>query len=243
MNLYICGIIDIILILMLIIFLVVGFKVGFMKKALSLVSFIMVLAFGFLFCGQLSEFFKNVGFIYPSIFDKINGNVLANLADKGIDTNANLVEVISAGMGLPEWFAGLIENAIVNSGAQLDTVSQMVNGICDFIATIILKVICFGIIVVGILLATVILKALAELLRKSSLISAIDGIFGAIYYLVAYLVVISVLFFILSILMRQSWFTPKDFFIVDMQLDTDKFRLSKFVYEGNVLKNIIDLFF
>jgi len=34
-----------------------------------------------------------------------------------------------------------------------------------------------------------------------------------------------------------------DFLAVDMQLGTDKFRLSKWIYDNNVLRHIIDVFF
>ena len=44
--------------------------------------------------------------------------------------------------------------------------------------------------------------------------------------------------------MDKEWFSPaKEWLTVDMQLDTDKFRLSKWIYEGNIIRRILNLFF
>lgn len=243
MNLYICGLLDIILVLCTALFIFIGFKVGFIKKALSLFSVVMIIIFAIIYCGQFAKFLIAADIFYSDIYNPIFDNVMLNLTEKGIPSDANLVQVISTGIGLPEWLAGFIENAVVNTGLQLDNVETMVHGLCEYVATSVMNVIAFGVIVIGVTILQVILKIFAELLRKNELFRTIDGVLGAIFFLGIYATVVSVVFMFLAIFMNQPWFADAAAWLkVDMQLESDAFRISKAVYEGNLLKNIIDLF-
>ena len=95
---------------------------------------------------------------------------------------------------MSQWASGFIENAVVNTGIQLDNVETMVHGLCEYVATSVMNVIAFGVIVIGVTILQVILKIFAELLRKNELFRTIDGVLGAIFFLGIYATVVSVVF-------------------------------------------------
>ena len=67
----ITGLTDIIIILLGILMIVVGYKKGFMNKALSFVGGILLFAFAIFYSTQLAGVFKSSGFIYNGIYEWI----------------------------------------------------------------------------------------------------------------------------------------------------------------------------
>ena len=59
MDLRICGLIDIILILLILLVLFLGYKKGFLKKAIGLIGLFVGLAIAFVFCTQLPNSFTS----------------------------------------------------------------------------------------------------------------------------------------------------------------------------------------
>ena len=80
---------------------------------------------------------------------------------------------------------------------------------------------------------------------NNAFIKLIDGILGAAFHVCIYAVVIYSLFTILHFIIDLDWFSNvKEFLVVDMMLDNpDEFRVSKFIYEHNVIYNIISNIF
>ena len=85
---------------------------------------------------------------------------------------------------------------------------------------------------------------IANILRTNKLVRIVDGLLGSILYITIFAVGVCLLFCLLSYFMKQDWFSgARNWIEVDMQLTTDKFRLSKLVYNGNIIKRIFELFF
>ena len=59
MDLKICGLIDIILIVLIGIALFLGYKKGFLNKAIGLIGLFVGLAIAFVFCSQLAGWFES----------------------------------------------------------------------------------------------------------------------------------------------------------------------------------------
>ena len=105
--------------------------------------------------------------------------------------------------------------------------------------------IAFLILVVSLLLLFGIAMLVIHILKKNKIIKFVDGVLGMILYLAIAFIIISILFFILSLIMNQEWFSSaKEWLVVDMMLEDDtKFRLSKALYEGNIITRIITFIF
>jgi hypothetical protein len=107
-----------------------------------------------------------------------------------------------------------------------------------------MKGIAFVILAFAFSFVLIILRILANTLRKSSIIKAIDGIMGMALYLLIYVVILSLLFFILNIMVTKEVITGNalEFIKTDLQLETDELRISKFLYNGNLFNSIKELF-
>ncbi|MBE6136935.1 MAG: hypothetical protein E7176_00880 [Erysipelotrichaceae bacterium] len=244
MNLWICGLLDLILIAGVVIFAIIGYKKGFMKKLISLGGILVILIFSFLYCGQFAEFMISHDMIYPGIFEKIHTGFLTKLEGKNITGDTTVPVFLNEYLGVPKLFANMLGKGVTNDSGELLTAADMAFAAADYIAGIIMNIIAFIILAILIFVVILILKLIADALRTNKLVEVVDGILGILLYLTFYAVGVCVLFWILSLFMRAEWFsTARAWFEVDMQLTTDKFRLSKLVYEGNVLRRLMDLFF
>lgn len=244
MDLYICGIIDIVLVIGAILFFIIGYKKGFIKKIISLAGILVVLIFSFIYCGQFAQFLIHHDVFYPDIYQNINTNILTNLEGKNIAADATVVDVLVEGLNVPRFIANLIGNGVMNQGSELPTAAAMADAIAQYLSTTLMSIIAFFILAVGIFVITLILKLIASVLRTNKLVRFVDGILGSLLYVTIFACIVCVIFCILSYFMDKEWFSSaRQWLEVDMQLNTDKFRISKFVYNGNILKRFLDLFF
>lgn len=244
MDLYFCGIIDIVLVIGILIFIIIGFKKGFIKKVISLAGILVILVFSLVYCGQFAQFLIQHDVIYPDIFDKINTNILTNLEGKDIPGDATVMEVLVDGLNVPKFIATLIKNGVESQGSAMPSVNEMASSIAQYLSTAIMNIISFLILALGIFIITLILKLIASALRTNKLIRFVDGLLGALLYVTIFAGFVCVVFCVISYFMDQEWFSgAKAWLEVDMQLNTDKFRLSKMVYNGNILKRFLELFF
>lgn len=229
MDLKICGLVDIILVLVGLIFLFVGFKKGFITKVLSLVGILAILVFGFLYCGQFADFLISKDIFYSSLKAKFAANI--NLPDGSTAT-----EVIKQATGLPDFIAGLLAKSISDPSEAVDVICGQIAGIC-------MRVIAFGIIVVGAILILIILKVIAKAIRTSAFIRVVDGIFGMVLYAAIYLAIVTVLFAGLHLVWEANFFSSaREWLTVDFALEKEGFRISKSLFNQNFLVKIISLF-
>ncbi len=244
MDLKICGIIDLILIGIGIIFLIVGYKKGFIKKLISLAGILVIVVFSIVYCSQFAQFLIHHKVFYPGFYDNIYNNIITNIAKKNIPVDATVTDVLVKGFNVPRFIASILANGIVKEGQALPTVQEIADAIATYLGTALMNIIAFFILFVGIFIITLVLKIIADLLRANKLVRTVDGILGSLLYVTVFATVVCILFYFLSLCMNQEWFKgARDWLAVDMQLDTNHFRLSKLVYEGNIIKKILDLIF
>ena len=236
MDLMFCGIVDIALVLIMLIVCIVGYKKGFLQKAIGLVSLVVAIAVAFCFCSQLSELLKQSGIIYPDIYEKIYNNVIASevLADQ----NATIIDVLVS-LDIPKFLAQLVSNAIGEINAAAIAVE-----ISTYVSDILMNIISFVALFLGVFIGALLLKLISAILRGNALIRFVDGVLGMALYGCIFVAIVYSLFAVLHLCMDQTWFvTVKEFLVVDMKLEEDTFRLSKYIYENNIVLNIINMLF
>ena len=233
------GVLDIVLVVFAIIMAIVGFKQGFMKKLLSHIGVIAILLFSVFFAGQFAQMLIHNEIIYPQLLDTFTNNITKALSEHSIPTGATTSEALAIMLGIPAFLSDMLANAMGNP-----EVGTLVATTADYLATMSMNAISFGILVVGLFIIMGILKVLVNGLRKSGLVKFLDGLLGIVYYVALYAIIVTVLFYVLSLVMDLEWFKPaKDFLTIDMQLDNpDAYRVSKALYEANFLKRILALF-
>ena len=234
-----CGVLDIVLLVLALIMAIIGFKQGFMKKLLSHIGVIAILLFSIFFAGQFAQMLIHNDVIYPSLIDTFTKNISNALAQNGIPEGATASEALSQMLGIPGFLSDLLVNGMGNP-----EVGELVSSTANYLAEMSMNAISFGILVIGLFLIMGILKLVVNGLRKSGLVRFLDGLLGIVYYVALYAIIVTVLFYVLSLVIDMEWFAPaKDFLVIDMQLDNpDAYRVSKALYEANFLKRILGIF-
>ena len=243
MDFGICGILDIVLVLLGIICLVWGFKKGFIKKILSLAGFLAVLILAFVYCKQFAQFLTEKNFIYPNIYNPILEHLLLQASEAGLEATSNVKDFLVIYLELPEFMAELFAKVLDVSG----NVETVCVSISEYISNIAMNIISFLIILVGSSVLVLLLKLITNTLRKVKIIRIIDGMLGAVLYFTIFLLFVYIGFTFVQIFMEQPWFAQaKEFLIVDMMLpvagEETPFRLSRYIYENNVLYKLIEMF-
>lgn len=238
MDLMFCGIIDVVLVLLLLLTCFIGYKKGFLLKAIGLVSFLVALIVAFIFCSQLAGLFEKHEVIYPSIYSSVFQNVSSSEALN--NPNATVSEILQ-GISVPGFIANMIGNAV---GSEISS-GEIAVSISTYITGIAMNVICFLILFIGVFVLAFILKIVAKVLRGNAIIRFVDGVLGIVLYGCIFVASIYIIFTIVRYCMPADWFSGiRNFLEVDMQLSNpDTFRLSKYIYEHNVLYEIINMIF
>lgn len=240
MDLKICGIIDIILILLILLVLFIGFKKGFLKKAIGLIGLFVGLAIAFVFCSQLAGWFESTGFIYDKIYDSIKGNVLeTDIFKDSLTGEVNIADVLQD-IGIPKFLANIF-------AANIDpalTPYKIAENIAQFFSHILMVIISFVILFVGVFVISILLKLITIVLRGNAIIKTIDGILGMALYFCLFMIFVYAVFALMRLLGHYEFFSSCQRFLeVDLKLNEDTFRLSKFFYEHNVIYSFFDIFF
>ena len=161
----------------------------------------------------------------------------------GLDATATMNEFLRDYVGLPEFMADLFAKVLSVEG----DVQTICIEISEYISNIAMNIISFLIIFVGSSVLILLLKLIANSLRKVKVVRVIDGILGATLYFTIFILFVYVAFTFIQVFMDKAWFaTAKDFLIIDMQLPVNgeetPFRLSRYLYDNNVLYKLIELF-
>ncbi len=238
MNLGFFGIIDVVIVLLVIIFAIIGWKKGFLEKVIDMASSV----FGLIASILLAKPFSGVlrGWVGEALETKI-GEYLMSRSDlfSAELTEPNLRAALE-GLSLPdfmvEWIAeGIDFNAV--------TVS-IIDSITPMILTLALLVISFISLFFGSMVIFFLLRLLAKGITSIPIIKHIDKILGLIFGLLKVALLIYILLFVLALLINIPAINDLiwNFLQTDMQLGTEKFRLSKYLYDNNLLKNVINIF-
>ena len=237
MKTWFIGLIDIILIVLALIVMFLGFRKGFMKKALGIVGIIAIIIFAFLYAGQLADWMTKVGIppaeaIYNRVYDK---------ASISFPEGASGQDIFQQVFGN---FLGTVVYFLIGK-PQLSTES-----FAEFAATnmthFVMTIIAFFVIVIGVLIVIGILKLIANLLRESKLIQVIDGVLGALLSLALFAAVVCVVLMVFRLVIENQTSIEGGFlrwFCDDLHLDDDSFRITKALYNHNVIYNLVHIFF
>lgn len=243
MDFKICGLLDILIVVFGLIAIILGYRKGFIKRILSIVGFLAIAILAFVYCKQLAAFLIEKDFIYPSIYNPLLERLLTASVKEGLTPDSTLVEFLTVGLEIPEPISMLFSKVLNVSGS----IEEMCMGISQYLASIAMNVISYIMIVVVVSILVLILKILTNVMRKVRLVRIIDGTLGALLYFAFFLIFVYVCFTVIQISMDKTWFAEaKNFLIIDMQLPVNgeetPFRLSRFIYENNVLYKLIEMF-
>ncbi len=232
------GIIDVVIVLSVIAFAVIGWKKGFLLKIVEMASSVFGLIASILLARPFAKVLDN--WFGASIADSIN----TYLSKLGPSFSASLsqINVTSAleSLKLPQFMVDWIAGSI-----NYDQIAASVlDGIAPILKSIALVVIAFITLFFGSMIIFFLLKILAKMVTSIPVIKQIDKVLGTIFGLVKITAIIYILLFILGLLITIPAINDSigAFLYTDMQLDSDKFRLSKWLYDNNFLKNFINVF-
>ena len=243
MDFKVCGILDIVIVVFGLIFIILGYKKGFIKKILSIVGFLAINILAFVYCKQLASFLIERKIIYPDIYNPLLDHLLTASLKEGLTADSTLVDFLTVGLEIPAPISALLSKTLNITGS----IEEICVGISQQLSTSAMNIIAFVMIVVGVSILVLLLKLLTNIMRKVKLVRMIDGALGAMLYFAFFLLFVYVCFTIIQISMDKEWFIEvKNFLIIDMQLPVNgeetPFRLSRFIYENNVLYKLIEMF-
>lgn len=238
MNLGFFGIIDVLVVIAVVIFATIGWKKGFLLKIVEMASGLFGLIGSILLARPFSTLLHK--WFGEAITEKVNGYLLSrsDLFSAGL-SEAN-VRAAFEGMSLPKFMIDWVVE-----GINFDQIGlTIVEAIQPTIVNLILLLLAFVTLFFGSMIVFFFLKILAKSVTSIPIIKQIDKIFGVIFGLFKITLIVYILFFVLALILTVPAINNLigDFVQVDMQLSTDKFRLSKWLYDNNILKNIIDVF-
>ncbi|MGD9963841.1 MAG: CvpA family protein [Candidatus Izemoplasmatales bacterium] len=237
LNLF--GIMDVIIVGAIIAIIYFGWKSGFLLKVIKLASSL----FGLIASLLLAKPFSTVldGWFGEGISLKVETFLLDRIANGDTQATSDGIRQALSDMALPNF----IVDWIMNSVNTQETIQSFVDAITPLITSLILLLIAFVTLFFGSMLLFLLLKLLAKMITSLPVIKQVDKVLGALFGLFKAAVLIYVLLFLLGLLITVPAINNLigDFIVVDMQLENDDaFRLSKWLYDNNVLKNIVYVF-
>lgn len=235
------GLIDVIIVALLLITIIVGYKKGFLKKAVGLVSFFVALIVAIVFCQQFADFLQQHELIYPEIYASIEAKVSSVESIQNLDQAENLSLSIQEVLGLPEFIANFIATKIDESTSAAEVITQISTAITDFVMVGVAAILLFVLVFIGAL----VLKILVYILRGNAIIRFCDGVVGVVFYTCLLMLFIYSVFAIFKACASKEFFAPvQEFLMVDMMLDIpEEFRLSKWIYEHNLVYSLFEFLF
>ncbi|MCR5350342.1 MAG: hypothetical protein K6E20_05050 [Acholeplasmatales bacterium] len=233
MDFKVVGLLDIIFILIGIVVIVFGYKKGFMTKMVRMIASFLIVAISLMLSGHLALTMKKIELIYPGIYDNYYGKMEKSLAEAS--EGDKTYTVVKRALGCPKFLAKYISH---NVG--VNDMTKICDETADYIALSITKLIAFFIILVLLFLALLVIIIVIKKLRENQAVRIIDGILGILLYFAIYIAIISLFIFVLKFGIDHDWIKGKayDFIAKDLQLNTNKFRLMKFLYQENFIKDI-----
>lgn len=236
LNLF--GVIDVVIVLLVFGLIYFGWKSGFLLKVIKLASSL----FGLIASILLARPFSNVldNWFGDQIYARVETFLLDRIANgNALATEENVREAFE-GMALPNFIVEWVVNKI---NAQ-ETILSFIDSVTPLLTSLILLFIAFISLFFGSMLVFLLLKILAKMITSIPVIKQIDKVLGAIFGLFKAAVLVYVVLFLLGLLIAVPAVNDLigTFVIEDMQLQTDSFRISKWLYDNNILKYIVNVF-
>lgn len=238
------GIIDIVIVLSVILFLVLGWKNGFLTPLINMASGI----FGIVGSILLARPFVDLA-IEPWFGTEVRTRILEFLNEKlgtiaaGITPDTIQESVQQAFPTFPKFLQDLIAGAIspdvINQG-----VESIINSLVEPLTGFALVIISFLMLFLGSIVVFFFLKIIAKMITSLPIVKQIDKILGLLFGMVKIALLIFVLFFVLGLLFTipPVYNLIGAFVETDMALSVEQFRLSKWLYNNNILSMILGVF-
>lgn len=236
LNLF--GIIDVLIVVAVVSMVVMGWKKGFLLKIVELASGLFGLIASLLLTRPFSRLLDQ--WFGASIESRIQEHLTANNPELTNNlTEPRLKEALD-NLSMPDFVTKWISESIDYEGAT----QSIIDAITPMFKSMILIVIAFLTLFFGSMIIFFFLKILSRMITKAPIIRQIDKVLGALFGLFKVAVVIFILLLILSFVLAVPAINELigDFVYQDMQLDTDAFRLSKWLYNNNIFRFIINVF-
>jgi uncharacterized membrane protein required for colicin V production len=234
------GIIDIVLVLAAIVFGILGWKHGFLIKVVQMASGIFGIIGSIIFARPFSNILDRwIGeAVGAKILEYLNTQTAQFTVQFTYDNR--LAAIQEAFPSLPTFLQEWIAEGIKVE----DIAATLVDTIHPVLKDIAMLVIAFITLFLGSIVVFFILKLIVKGITKIPVIREIDKVLGVLFGLVKIFAIVLVLFFLLGLLMTIPAISTAigPFLETDMALSETQFRLSKWIYDHNLLKDIINVF-
>ena len=211
---------------------IVGFKKGFLTKFLKIAD--VVCGF-FLSVALASKFSANITYriFGDNLKDQYQTKILSSNAYQSVDSTLTSTDFLE-NLGVPRFIAKMISPEL--------TIEECVSPLASLLAKMVCVIISFFILWIGLWLLIKLLKYLVKKLRENKTIKTVDGILGIVFYCFLFYMCLSfVMVIILAIMQGDNAINA--WIVKDFSLDNDKFRISKWFYENNIIGNFLRMFF
>lgn len=228
------GIIDVLIVISVVSMIILGWKHGFLLKIVEMASSL----FGLIASLLLARPFSNL--LDQWFGADIQAKLEAHFLEQSPTLSQNVTEP-----GLRQALEELsMPEFIINWINIEDTTESIIETITPFFKTMILLVIAFVSLFIGSMIVFFFLKILSRMVTKIPVIKQIDKVLGALFGLFKVTIVIYILLLLLSFVLAVPGINDLigDFINIDMQLNADSFRLSKWLYDHNIFRFIINVF-
>ena len=233
------GIIDVVIVGLVVLFLVIGWKKGFLEKIIDMASSVFGLIASILLARPFSTVLDK--WFGASIETSVTDYLLSrsDLFNASIVDGAESIRPALEQMSLPDFMI----DWIIKQAASIDS-STIVGAIAPSITSLALLFIAFLSLFFGSMILFFLLRILARGITSIPVIKQIDKFLGLLFGFLKVALLVYILLFILALVINIPAVNDVifEFLDKDMQLSTDKFRLSKELYNNNLLKNIINIF-
>lgn len=231
------GIIDVVIIVLIIAFLVIGWKKGFLEKLIDMASSIFGLIASILLARPFSTVLE--GWFGESMETSIREYLLGNQDFANALTETNLREALN-NMSLPDFMIDWIAESVDFTSVT----TSIVDSITPLILSLALLFIAFITLFFGSMIVFFLLKLLAKGITSIPIIKHVDKFLGLLFGFLKVALLIYILLFVLALVINIPAINELiyEFLSVDMQLTSEEFRLSKYLYDNNLLRNVINIF-
>ncbi|MGD9761434.1 MAG: CvpA family protein [Candidatus Izemoplasmatales bacterium] len=239
MNIFnLFGVMDVLIVGSVIALVFFGWKSGFLLKVIKLASSL----FGLIASILLAKPFSTVldKWFGEGILLKIETFLLDRIANGNDQATEENIRAALADMALPNF----IVDWIIDTVNTQETIQSFVDAVAPLLKSLTLLLIAFVVLFFGSMLVFLLLKILAKMITSLPIIKQIDKVLGAVFGLFKSAILIYVVLFLLGLLITVPAINDfiGSFLTVDMQLETDSFRLSKWLYDNNILKYLVFAF-
>lgn len=234
---------DILLIALAVLFIFIGYKVGFLATFVKIASILSGLILAFLLTKPTANLACDMG-LDNGISNNIYNNITSSEEFQNIQGSEGTLKMadLLEELGFPKFVSKFAAKEILNSQDPF----VAARSVADAISRACMCVIIFIILLICSSLIFKLIKILMKSLRKSvKFIRIIDGVLGIIFYLFLLLFLIYVMLLIISIIIQSSSLDSSfvQFLRGQLKLDSNKFGITKYFYEHNILGNLLGFFF